>query len=79
LSLEEDAGTPVSRTIQSLVRMQLVDILAAIQAANASDAYTRAHLSDASMKIDKALNAQFTIGGDSGGGGGFDLSSFFGE
>ena len=81
LSLEEDAGTPASRTIQSLVRMQLIDILAEIKLAqgNASDAYTRAHLSDASMKIEKALNAQFTIGGDSGGGGMFDLMFLFGE
>ena len=31
------------------------------------------------MKIQKALNAQFTIGGDSGGGGGFDFMSLFGE
>jgi hypothetical protein len=87
LSLEEDAGTPVSRTIQSLVRMQLHEILASIQSANLNavgtpssmDAYTRAHLSDASMKIEKALNAQYTIGGDSGVGGGFDIMSFFGE
>jgi hypothetical protein len=81
LSLEEDAGTPASRTIQSLVRLQLVDILTEIEASNANsaDAYTRAHLSDASMKIEKALNAQFTIGSDSGGGGGFDIMSMFGE
>ena len=78
LSLEEDAGTPASRTIQSLVRMQLTDILAKIQIANASDAYTRAHLADASMKIEKALNAQYTVGGDSGGGG-LDIMSLFGE
>jgi len=78
LSLEEDAGTPASRTIQSLVRMQLTDILAKIQIANASDAYTRAHLADASMKIEKALNAQYTVGGDSGGGG-LDIMSRFGE
>lgn len=68
LSLEEDAGSPASRTIQSLVRMQLVDILASIDGATASDAYTRAHLSDTSMKIEKALDAQFTIGGDSSSG-----------
>jgi len=79
LSLEEDAGTPASRTIQSLVRMQLVDIQKQLKNAKAKDAYTRAHLADASMKIKKALNAQFTIGGDSGGGGGFDFSMFFGE
>jgi len=79
LSLEEDAGTPASRTIQSLVRMQLIDILAAINSANATDAYTRAHLSDAAMKIEKALNAQFTIGGDNGGGIRIDFSSLFGE
>jgi hypothetical protein len=81
LSLEEDAGTPASRTIQSLVRMQLVDILAAIETANAnrSDAYTRAHLSGTSMKIEKALNAQFTIGGDGGGDGMLDLMFLFGE
>ena len=80
LSLEEDAGTPASRTIQSLVRMQLIDILAAIDHANAknADAYTRAHLTDASMKIEKALDAQFTMDSDSGGGG-FDIRSLFGE
>jgi hypothetical protein len=67
--------------------MQLYDILASIKSANPNavgtassmDAYTRAHLSDASMRIEKALNAQFTIGGDSGGGGGFDIMSRFGE
>ena len=78
LSLEEDAGTPASRTIQSLVRLQLVDILAAIESASANDAYTRAHLVDSAMKIEKALNAQFTIGDESGGGGRIDFSSMFG-
>jgi hypothetical protein len=81
LSLEEDAGSPASRTIQSLVRMQLVDILQAISSPTAieTDAYTRAHLYDASKRIEKALNAQFTIGGDNGGGGGLDFSFLFGE
>jgi hypothetical protein len=79
LSLEEDAGSPVSRTIQSLVRMQLQDIQKQLKDAKASDAYTRAHLADVSMKIKKALNAQFTIGGESSGGGGFDVMSLFGE
>jgi hypothetical protein len=31
------------------------------------------------MKIEKALDAQFTIGGDSGGGGAIDFSFLFGE
>ena len=79
LSLEEDAGSPVSRTIQSLVRMQLQDIQKQLKDAKASDAYTRAHLADVSTKIKKALNAQFTIGGESAGGGGFDVMSLFGE
>jgi hypothetical protein len=79
LSLEEDAGTPASRTIQSLVRMQLKEIQKQIKNAKAIDAYTLAHLADTEMKIQKALNAQFTIGGDSGGGGGFDFMSLFGE
>ncbi len=79
LSLEEDSGTPAGRTIQSLVRMQLKDILKLIDKAKAKDTYTRAHLSDASMKIEKALNAQFTISGDSGGGDSFDFSSLFGQ
>lgn len=79
LSLEEDAGTPASRAIQSLVRMQLVEILASIESAKARDAYTRAHLSDASMRIEKALNAQYTIGNDGGGGGSFNIMSLFGE
>ena len=78
LSLEEDSGSPASRTIQSLVRMQLQDIQKQLKNAKAKDAYTKAHLADASMKIKKALNAQFTIGGDSGGGG-FDIMSLFGE
>ena len=79
LSLEEDAGTPASRTIQSLVRMQLKDIQKQIKEAKANDAYARAHLADADMKIKKALNAQFTIGSDSGGGGAIDFSMLFGE
>jgi hypothetical protein len=78
LSLEEDAGSPASRAMQSLVRMQLEDIGTAIDGANASDAYTRAHLADASKRIEKALNAQFTIG-SSGGSMTFDIMSFFGE
>jgi hypothetical protein len=56
--------------------MQLHDIHASIQGANPNaigttssmDAYTRAHLSDASMKIEKALDAQYAIGSDNGGG-----------
>jgi hypothetical protein len=81
LSLEEDGGSPAGRAIQSLVRMQLVEILAEIKDADTGDldAYTRAHLVDAEMKIDKALNAQFTIGGDSGGGGAIDFSMLFGN
>ena len=78
LSLEEDAGSPASRAMQSLVRMQLEDIGTAIDGANASDAYTRAHLADASKRIEKALNAQFTIG-SSGGSMTFDIMSIFGE
>ena len=66
LSLEEDAGSPASRAMQSLVRMQLQDILDLINGANATDAYTRSHLADASKRIEKALNAQFTIGSSSG-------------
>ncbi|MDP7008838.1 MAG: zinc-dependent metalloprotease [Phycisphaerales bacterium] len=83
LSLEEDANSPASRTIQSLVRMQLHDILESLKDANSNtnglDAYTRAHLSDSQTKIEKALDAQFTIGGSGGGGGGFDIMSLFGE
>ncbi|MAI66659.1 MAG: hypothetical protein CMJ26_02130 [Phycisphaerae bacterium] len=79
LSLEEDARTPASRTIQSLVRMQLQGIQKQLKSASAKDAYTRAHLADSSMKIKKALNAQFTIGADSGGGGRLDFMSRFGE
>ena len=77
LSLEEDAGSPASRTMQSLVRMQLRDILDAIEVAKSSDAYTRAHLADASVKIEKALEAQFTIGGSGGLGGLSDFMLFF--
>jgi hypothetical protein len=77
LSLEEDAGSPASRTMQSLVRMQLRDILDAIEGAKSSDAYTRAHLADASVKIEKALEAQFTIGSSGGLGGLFDFMLFF--
>jgi hypothetical protein len=76
LSLEEDAGSPASRAMQSLVRMQLEDIGNLINGANASDAYTRAHLADASKRIEKALNAQFTIGSSSDGGM-LDFSMFF--
>ena len=78
LSLEEDAGSPASRAMQSLVRMQLQDILDLINTTSASDDYTRAHLSDASKRIEKALNAQFTIG-SSGGSMTFDIMRIFGE
>ncbi|MDE1037398.1 MAG: zinc-dependent metalloprotease [Phycisphaerales bacterium] len=79
LSLEEDAGSPAGRTIQSLVRLQLHEILAELQDAQASDAYTRAHIMDSKIKIQKALSAQFTIGGSAAGGGGIDFSSMFGK
>ena len=79
LSLEEDSGSPASRTIQSLVRMQLKDILKQLKKAKAKDTYTQAHLADASMKIEKALDAQFAIGSSSSGGGRFDFNSLFGE
>ncbi|MBT5409716.1 MAG: hypothetical protein HOK75_05575, partial [Phycisphaerae bacterium] len=79
LSLEEDAASPAGRTIQSLVRLQLQEILAELQDAQANDAYTRAHIMDAKIKIQKALNAQFTIGGSAAGGGGIDFSSMFGK
>ena len=79
LSLEEDAASPAGRTIQSLVRLQLQEILAELQDAQANDAYTRAHIMDAKIKIQKALNAQFTIGSSAVGGGGIDFSSMFGK
>ncbi len=81
LSLEEDAGSPAGRTIQSLVRMQLQDILSEIQDVNRKklDSYTRAHLLDAEMKIGKAMNAQYIIGGGSDGGGAMGRGPRFGE
>ena len=62
LSLEQDSGSPAARTLQSLVRMQLSEIKDAINSAIASDTYTRAHLADASTRIQKALDAQFAVG-----------------
>ncbi|MDO4558185.1 MAG: zinc-dependent metalloprotease, partial [Planctomycetia bacterium] len=37
------------------------------------DTYTRAHLKDLSVKIQRVMNAQMTIGGGGGGGGGIVL------
>lgn len=76
LSLEQDSGSPAGRALQSLVRLQLSEIRDAIGDAIANDAYTRAHLADASVKIRKALDAQFTIGGG-GGGGMIDFMSLY--
>ena len=59
--------------------MQLKDILKQLKKAKAKDTYTQAHLADASMKIEKALDAQFAIGSSSSGGGRFDFNSLFGE
>ena len=41
--------------------MQLSEIKDAIDSAKASDTYTRAHLADASTRIQKALDAQFAV------------------
>ncbi len=77
LSLEQDSGSPAARTLQSLVRLQLNEIKDAIDIASASDTYTRAHLADASTRIQKALDAQFAV--VSAPAPTFNLRGMFGE
>ena len=53
------------RTISTLAGMQLGDLQQSIQRAldnrDALDPYTRAHLTDASKRISKALEAQYVM------------------
>jgi len=71
LSLKE-GNTASTRTISLLARQTLQDLNASIETAIGAspDAYTRAHLNDAHTRIHKALDASYTYGGNSTGGGG---------
>ena len=71
LSLKE-GSTASTRTISLLARQTLQDLNGSIETAIGAspDAYTRAHLNDAHTRIHKALDASYTYGGNSSGGGG---------
>ena len=79
LSLEK-ATTPAARSVALLARHTLGELQSAITTAldESPDTYTQAHLSDAVLRIQKALDANYSYddGRDQTGGGSF---FFFGE
>ncbi|WP_040763745.1 zinc-dependent metalloprotease [Novipirellula maiorica] len=83
LVLEQDSSTAAYKPISNLARMELKDLQTRIDASLKScgkkmDAYSRAHLSEASERIARALEAGYTYGnGQARRGGGLML--LFGE
>jgi hypothetical protein len=73
----DDSGNAASQTIASLARMHLRRIADRAGAAQVADDYTRAHLQDVAANVQKALDAQFTL--QKNGGGGFSLGRLFGR
>lgn len=78
VDLSMGAGSGASRRpVATLATMQLRDLHEKIEKLlerkqNRADAYTRAHLAEAKLRIEKALDAQFIYNASSGGrGGGF--------
>lgn len=75
------SSNPVYKPIVDLATTQLGEIKAKIDALKDKttlDAYSKSHLAQASIRIDKALNAQMTIN-DGRGGGGFPQIIILGE
>uniref|UniRef100_UPI003568519A zinc-dependent metalloprotease n=1 Tax=Novipirellula sp. TaxID=2795430 RepID=UPI003568519A len=83
LVLEQDSSTAAYKPISNLARMELKELQKRIDASLKScgkkmDAYSRAHLSEASERIARALEAGYTYGnGQARRGGGLML--LFGE
>lgn len=61
------------------LRDKMASILDAKSTASSLDPYTVAHLSEARIRIDKALDAQYIYNSDQLGGGGFHSGFFFNQ
>lgn len=73
LVLKSNSSAAAYKPISNLAAMQLRDLKVQIDHAintcgDKLDAYTRAHLMDAQQSIDRALSADYTIGGGAQGG-----------
>lgn len=84
LALPGSGSSAASKTISMLSSESLRKIQKQIESAQSSgadrhDAYTTAHLAQAKSRIEKALDADYILNPSSGGGGGFDILSLFGE
>ncbi|TWU41139.1 zinc-dependent metalloprotease [Novipirellula artificiosorum] len=82
LVLEDSAGTAAYKPISNLARMELKDLRTKIdgmvkKCGGKMDAYSRAHLSEASERIARALEAGYTYNG--GAQGGVPILMLFGE
>jgi hypothetical protein len=72
LSMPDSWGQASHKPLANLALMQLRQLssrLEEIQDRSGLDAYTRAHLSETKLRIDKALEAGYTLNANSGGGG----------
>ncbi len=72
LSMPGSVASPASRTIATLSTSKLRDLGDKLKTASGKsglDAYTKAHLSEAALRIEKALDAQFIYNADRIGGG----------
>jgi len=67
----DDTGNTALRTISSLARLHLRSVATLIKNAPGGDDYTRAHLDDQLVKIEKTLDAAIVIDKGAGAGGGF--------
>lgn len=72
LSMPGSVASPASRTIATLATAKLREMGEKLKAASGRaglDTYTRAHLSETALRIEKALDAQFIYNADRIGGG----------
>jgi hypothetical protein len=72
LSMPDSWGQAAHKPLANLALMQLRQLstrLGQAQDKSELDAYTRAHLSETKLRIDKALDAGYTLNANSGGGG----------
>lgn len=85
LTLPNAMGAAAYKPISNLATLHLRDLNERISgvlkspAARRLDAYTRAHLAEAEMRISKALEAQYIYNTNDIGGGGFPSFLFFNE
>ncbi len=78
LALEDGGSSASMKTISLLARSNLIDLQGSIEASLAAepDAYSRAHLQDAKIRIGKVLDASYSYNAGGGGGGGSIIIQF---